>query len=116
MNDYPNEPGYKREGTSSEAAARVAPRARLMQQIVYQAIRQEPGTCQEIADRLGFDRGSVSPRVTELQHLGFVTDSGVRRYNPSGSRATVWRALSAEERMDFMAELAERLAAYGVTL
>lgn len=48
-------------------------------------------TLREIADILGIDMSAVSGRVTELQELKLVYDSGHQRVNPkSGKMITVW--------------------------
>lgn len=48
-------------------------------------------TLRDIADRLGLDLSGVSPRITELQALGLVYDSGRTRVNVrSGKMITVW--------------------------
>lgn len=48
-------------------------------------------TADEVAGVLDESILSIRPRITELKELGIVEDSGVRRLNASGKRATVWR-------------------------
>lgn len=49
-------------------------------------------TTDELADRLGLDRGSIQPRTSELKALGLIADSKARRRNVTGKRAVVWVA------------------------
>lgn len=49
----------------------------------------------EIAEKLGWPINCVSGRVTELQDLGLVRDSGKRGTNPhSGKKAILWLGVS----------------------
>jgi DNA-binding Lrp family transcriptional regulator len=54
-------------------------------------------TTNEIAERLGIDRGSVQPRTSELKLFGVIEDSGQRRFNRNGKAAIVWVLSSVEE-------------------
>lgn len=49
-------------------------------------------TCDEIAQSLGLGILTVRPRLTELQTLGKVKDTGRRRELASKKRGIVWRA------------------------
>jgi len=87
---YPQVAGYKREGTSQAAAQSI--NAAGLRAKVLQCIREQgPATADEAAERLHLTPFSVRPRCTELQHLGKLVDSGIRRRNSSGRQATVWR-------------------------
>jgi predicted transcriptional regulator len=45
----------------------------------------------EIAEKMNLPINQVSGRVSELQKLGFVQDSGGKRINPkTGKKGTVW--------------------------
>lgn len=93
---YPNAPGYKRDGTSKEAAASVAARAKTIAREVYKSLMFEgPATADEIAIRLRMDRLSIRPRLTELQTRKLIEPTGDRRKNASGKSAMVWRIIPA---------------------
>lgn len=92
---YPYQPGFKALGTSAEAAANIAPRAKSLREATLEAIRQKPGTPDEIAARLGKSILSIRPRVSELIALGLVKESEQRRANRSGHRANVVEASNA---------------------
>jgi predicted transcriptional regulator len=44
----------------------------------------------DTAEKLGWPINQVSGRITELNQVGIVTDSGRRGVNPSGKRAILW--------------------------
>lgn len=88
---YPNSPGAKVSGPSAEAAEAVKPTATTLRAACLAEMRISPGTADEIAAVLEASILAVRPRITELKEMGFVEDSGVRRLNASGKRATVWR-------------------------
>jgi hypothetical protein len=106
--DLFNAPVPARQTDTSKAAAasldRAAPRLR---RLVLQAIRdagavrraREPGrppvgglTADEVAQRLKLSPLTARPRVAELNKLGLIRDSGIRRKNHSGRTAIVWVA------------------------
>lgn len=89
---YPNAPGWKRDGTSQQAARSVAHQAGNLRDRVLQALRQRPSTADELAGILGETPFSIRPRVTELAKLGKILETDNRRRNASGRLATVWRA------------------------
>jgi hypothetical protein len=90
---YPQVAGYKAEGTSREAAESID--AKGLRAIVLREITRCPGTPDEIAARLGLSVLSTRPRCSELAALNLIEDSGERRFNASGRRATVFRARAA---------------------
>ena len=88
---YPNSCGYKRPGTSEEAAASMRLASGPLRMACLACLLDRRGmTADEIAVEIGEDRLAVRPRLTELQALGLVKDSGDRRKNDSGRRAIVW--------------------------
>jgi DNA-directed RNA polymerase specialized sigma24 family protein len=92
---YPDHPGAQDTDTSREAAEAIEPVSGRLRRTVHAAIVRagEHGlTTNECADALGIDKGSIQPRTSELQVLGKIKDSGLRRPNASGKRAIVWRA------------------------
>lgn len=88
---YPNEPGWKARDTSREAAAGVAKIAPTLRQRVLEALRERPGTPEEIAGRLGVPVMNVRPRTSELFRLGLIEDTGHRGAAMGGRRAIRWR-------------------------
>lgn len=88
---YPNTPGWKKSGTSSDAANKMKPHSSTLRNQVLEALRHEEMTADEAAAAIGKTPFSVRPRVTELAKLGLIEESGVRRLNDSGSFAVVWR-------------------------
>lgn len=47
-------------------------------------------TTYDVAKKLKWPINSVSGRITELNSVGLVMDSGQRGVNPSGKRAILW--------------------------
>ncbi len=90
---YPHVTGFKREGTSSEAAP-DSKRANALRDRVLAALRvYVPMTADEIASALGEDRLSIRPRCSELIALGKIKETGQRRPNASGKMAAVLEAI-----------------------
>lgn len=87
---YPASPGAKVPGPSTEAAP-TAGEAATLRESALALLRRHALTADEVAQALGRSVLSVRPRITELVARGLIEDSGVRRYNASGKRATVWR-------------------------
>jgi len=55
-------------------------------------------TADEIAKDLNLSVLSVRPRVSELNRLGDIEQTGARRKNESGMTATVWQIASEKVR------------------
>jgi hypothetical protein len=91
---YPDSPGWKRRETSEAAAAAMAPRAGTIRERVLSALRENPGTADEIAERIGEHFLSCRPRCSELAAKFLIADSGIRRPNVGGKSAIVWQAIS----------------------
>ena len=49
------------------------------------------GTPHEIAVAMGMKDDQVWKRMDEMRNIGIVYDTGIRRINPSGRKATVWQ-------------------------
>ena len=90
---YPSNPGFKKHGTSQEAAEAVAPRARLLRDKVLSALKRTAMTADEVATYLDESVLSVRPRLSELSKKGLIIETGERRKNESGKAAAVWRGL-----------------------
>lgn len=90
LSTYPHAPGFKRPGTSQDAAESVR-NVEFIRGRAYARIKELPRTADEVALSLGLSILSVRPRITELSKLGLIEDSGQRRKNASGRKAIVWR-------------------------
>lgn len=87
---YPDTPGYKERGGTSEAAAKaMEPRAGTLRDRALAEIRRLPGTADEIAARLNKNILAIRPRITELIDRGLVRKSGKTRPNESGHEAAI---------------------------
>lgn len=86
---YPVTAGFKRYGTSSDAAYSID--AKTLRARVLTELSKAPGTADEIARRLHTDKLSIRPRCSELAALGKIEDSGIRHLNASNKRAIVWQ-------------------------
>lgn len=87
---YPSAPGYKREGTSEDAASGIAPKVGSLRAKVYDQIKFAPSTPEEVADVLSLPVHSIRPRFSELSARGLIKDSGKRRTAMGGRLAMVW--------------------------
>ena len=94
---YPNAPGYKVAGPSKLAAQKVASTSTKLRAAVLEEFKQNPAglTADEVATALNLSVLSVRPRVSELNRLGMIEQTGARRRNDSGMSATVWRVTGA---------------------
>lgn len=92
---YPEIPGARRRDTSQQAAEAVAEKAPTLQARCLGALRDADDigglTADEVAARLGLHVLTIRPRITELNKLMKIRDTGRRRRNTSGKRAIVWR-------------------------
>ena len=91
MNTYPNQPGYKVSGTSEDAAAAIAEHAPTLRQRVLDIFATREWTADEAAEHLGESVLSVRPRLSELNRMGLIVQTGHRRINNSGMSANVWK-------------------------
>ena len=89
---YPVVPGAKVDGTSTEAAEAMKPRAGILRAKVLACLKQRALTADECADVLRESVLAIRPRFSELRALNLIADTGERRENDSGRRAIVWRA------------------------
>jgi|SRR5262245_22068771 len=87
---YPEAAGWKAPGPSREAAKTVDA-ATIRGQVLTWLRAHGEATADEAAAALGYTPFTMRPRLTELKALGLIADSGARRRNQSGRRATVWR-------------------------
>lgn len=77
--------------TSVEAAHQAGGLQELHQNRILATLRQRDRlTSAEIAEASGLDYFAVARRMNELARALLVVDTGERRYNTSGRKATVW--------------------------
>lgn len=88
---YPSTPGFKRPGTSQDAAAAMQPKASLLRERCLAVLREGPRTADEVAGVLRMDRLAIRPRLSELVEMKLIEPTGERRKNASGQSANVWR-------------------------
>lgn len=91
--NYPETPGYKKTGTSEDAADSMRKKTPNLQQKVLVVLSHQDLTADECAYLLRANILSIRPRLTELLRLGKIADTGLTRANDSGKQATVWRAV-----------------------
>ncbi len=89
---YPSQPGFKRSGTSRAAAEKIAPRAPTLRDMALRLMMDAALTADEVAAKLGKSVLSIRPRLSELNRMGLIYDTGRTRKNESGVSATIWRA------------------------
>lgn len=90
---YPDHPGFKEKGgTSEEAAKKIAPTLKKNQAAILDGLKDAgvPLTADELAAHLNKNFLSVRPRVAELNRLGKIRKTGERRKNASGHDAACW--------------------------
>jgi hypothetical protein len=78
--------------TSRVAAMQIKPKAASVRALIFDSLRREPQTCDELEIRFGLPHQTCGPRIRELALGGQVRDSGVRRLTRSGREAIVWAA------------------------
>jgi len=84
-------PGYKAEGTSKEAAERVAGTSEAARgKILSYLWTTAPRTADEIAGHFGWSVLYTRPRVSELHKLKAIKKAGRRRNDCSGLNANTW--------------------------
>lgn len=91
---YPDTPGHKgNRDTGRAAAAGIEPRAGTIRARVLAAIRERPGTPEEIAERIGEPVLNCRPRFSEAVKMCLIYDTGERRQAMGGRKAIVWAAI-----------------------
>lgn len=79
-----------RKQNSRDAYESVKPRIGAIQNQIMCALRNEPGTFYEIADRAGLEPQQVWKRMSELHKAGLVKPFCSKK-GPNGRSVTVWR-------------------------
>ncbi len=77
--------------TSKSAFNKQKPKLKTKREKVFEYIKTESSTNYQIADELKMPLSSVCARCRELQLLGLIEDSGIRRETPYGKTAIVWQ-------------------------
>ncbi|HZZ98610.1 MAG TPA: hypothetical protein VFG51_01625 [Candidatus Saccharimonadia bacterium] len=91
--EYPDTPGYKKAGTSKDAAEEMKYEASTLRaRCFHDLIWLGPSTADELARHINKSVLAIRPRISELLAKGKIEDSGLRRKNVSGKSAIVWRA------------------------
>lgn len=92
---YPDSPGYKEKGGTSEAAAEaMLPRAETLRgRALARFVEVYPDglTADQVATRCGVTVLAMRPRITELYKFRLIQKTPETRLNISGSPARVWR-------------------------
>lgn len=94
VSSYPDEPGFKENTTSKDAAESMRESAPRLRRAVLNFLEDwfpSGFTADEIASRLNLSILSIRPRVSELSTVGAIEKTGERRKNESGQTAHVWR-------------------------
>lgn len=90
---YPEAPGAKAPGTSTEAAHKITPHATALRDRVESLfLTGATLTADECAETLGVSVLACRPRISELSKMGLIVNTGERRKNASGMSASVWAA------------------------
>lgn len=90
---YPDSPGAKTGGTSTEAAHKITPHANTLRDRVERLfLTGATLTADECAEALGVTVLAARPRLSELAKMGLIVKTSERRKNASGMSAQVWRA------------------------
>lgn len=93
FNRYPDQPGYKKLGTSSRAAHAMRKRDKALRLQCLELLQQHGElTPDEAAEILGKTPFSIRPRFSQLAAKGLIERTGAERMNDSGGWADVWRA------------------------
>jgi len=90
---YPGSPGWKRDGTSKDAAPTKTEAATLRSEVLNE-LRKQDLTADETASILGRSVLSIRPRFSELHAAGKIRETAERRRNVSGKSASVWTCIA----------------------
>lgn len=89
---YPQQPGWKADGTSREAAEGIASRSVTLCERTLASLRRSPKSPEEVAVELGEPVFSIRPRFSQLSARRLIEKTGERRQAMGGRMASVWRA------------------------
>jgi predicted Rossmann fold nucleotide-binding protein DprA/Smf involved in DNA uptake len=91
---YPNVPGARANECSRAAAEEMKGRAETLRMAVLSLLKDAALTADECAAHLKESVLSIRPRAAELNKMGLIFNTGKKRVNASGAKATVWRAVA----------------------
>lgn len=94
-NWYPNNPGFKAQETSRQAAQDIKPKASILRQKVLELIRDSVFgiSPDKAAAQLGESILSIRPRFSELKAKGLIVDSGRRDLTEFHKASIIWVAV-----------------------
>lgn len=78
---YPNEPGFKKRGTSERAAKAIAEGVHRVHMQVLEVLCQYEMTSIEVSHALQKKRDNIKPRCSELIKMGYVEPTGAERHD-----------------------------------
>lgn len=89
---YPNKAGYKDNGCSKEAAAKIDVKLSALQAAVLDALccHSEGATADEVALTAGILRDTAKARLTELKIKGKVKKTKRRGKTLTGGNCSIW--------------------------
>lgn len=98
---YPTVPGHKARDTSARSAQQITAKAPSLREACLHAIAQasEGLTADEVAECLRKSVLSIRPRITELDAMGLIEATQIKRPNVSGRQAIVWRIKARQVRL-----------------
>ena len=78
--------------TSQGAAGQVQAKAATLRAAALEILKGAPDglTADEVATRLQASVLAIRPRISELNRMGLILPTAIRRRNTSGLRAAVW--------------------------
>lgn len=89
---YPIAPGSKGSAETSRAAADdIAPKAISIRQRVFEALKLQPMSPEQICEHIGEPIWNVRPRLSEIAAQGLIEDSGKRHLSASSKAVIIWR-------------------------
>ena len=104
---WPGDPGptAHKDGPITEQLALefVAPKLTGLRLSALESVAKRPQTGSEVAADMGAWLYSVKPRLTELQRMGLVADSGERARNERKRQEVVWKI--TDKGIDFLENL-----------
>lgn len=83
----------RRDPDTSKLAARRVEAEEISVLVTYCLRQNGPMTAEEVADKLGREVGSITPRLAPLERAGLVARTGERRPGASGATRIVWESL-----------------------
>lgn len=83
----------RQDPDTAKRAARAVEAEEISVLVTYCLRQHGPQTAEEIADRLGRELGSITPRLAPLERAGLIARTGDRRPGKSGATRIVWECL-----------------------